>query len=220
MAVSRVLLESTGLGRFAISIKQKEKNKEAPLGRREIFSIISAKVKNKTASFLYHREKAMREKLSQSSENKSGRRLLPQRELLRKLLEQNRPKNTMVVKYNPKFPWGKIKIEQNKCSACGTCAALCPTGAISKKMKDDTQLLYFNSSLCTNCSLCRAACPEHAIGFEDDFDLADIIAEEATVVAAIQLSTCIICGEIITAQKNNICPTCRKRQTWPMYVKV
>ena len=220
MAVSRVLVEGMGLGKFAISIKQKEKSKEAPLGRREIFSIISAKVKNKTASFLYHREKAMREKLTQSSEDKSGRRLLPQRELLRKLLEQNRPENTMVVKYNPKFPWGKIKIEPNKCSACGTCAALCPTGAISKKMKDDTQLLYFNSSLCTNCSLCRAACPEHAIDFEADFALADIIADEATVVAAIQLSTCIICGEIITAQKNNICPTCRKRQTWPMYVNV
>ncbi len=107
MAVSRVLLESTGLGRFAISIKQKEKNKEAPLGRREIFSIISAKVKNKTVSFLYHREKAIREKLSQSPENKSGRRLLPQRELLRKLLEQNRSENTMVVKYNPELPWGK-----------------------------------------------------------------------------------------------------------------
>ena len=126
----------------------------------------------------------------------------------------------MVIKYNPNFPWGKIKIEQNKCSACGTCVALCPMGAISKKMKDDYQLLYFNSSLCTNCSLCRAACPENAIGFEDDFTLSDIVAEEATVVAAIQLSTCIICGEIITAQKNNICPTCRKRQTWPMYVNV
>jgi ferredoxin len=220
MAVSRALLEGMGLGKFTISIKEKEKNKEAPLGRREIFSIISAKVNNKAASFLYHREKAMREKLTQSPENKSGKQLLPQRELLRELLEQNRPEKTMVVKYNPEFPWGKIKIEQNKCSACGTCAALCPMGAISKKIKDDTQLLYFNSSLCTNCSLCRAACLEHAIGFEDDFDLADIIAEEATVVGAIQLSTCIICGEIITAQKNNICPTCRKRQTWPMYVKV
>jgi formate hydrogenlyase subunit 6/NADH:ubiquinone oxidoreductase subunit I/coenzyme F420-reducing hydrogenase delta subunit len=220
MAVSRVLLESTGLDRFGISIKEKEKNKEIPLGRREIFSIISAKVKDKAASFLYHREKAIREKLAPSPENKTDKRLLPQRESLRKLLKQNRPENTMVVKYNPKFPWGKIKIEQNKCSACGTCAALCPMGAISKKMKDDYQLLYFNSSLCINCSVCRAACPENAIGFEDDFALADIIAEEATVVAAIQLSTCIICGEIITAQKNNICPTCRKRQTWPMYVKI
>jgi ferredoxin len=220
MAVSRVLLESTGLDRFGISIKEKEKNKETPLGRREIFSIISAKVKDKAASFLYHREKAIREKLAPSPENKTGKRLLPQRESLRKLLKQNRPENTMVVKYNPKFPWGKIKIEQNKCSACGTCAALCPLGAISKKIKDDYQLLYFNSSLCTNCSLCRAACPENAIGFEDDFDLADIIAEEATVVAAIQLNTCVICGELITAQKNDICPTCRKRQTWPMYVKV
>jgi len=220
MAASRVLLERMGLGKFAISIKEKEKNKEVPLGRREIFSRISAKVKNKAASFLFHREKAIREKLAQSPENKTGKRLLPQRELLRELLNQNRSKNTTVVKYSPNFPWGKIKIDLNKCSACGTCAALCPTGAISKNMKDDYQLLYFNSSLCTNCSLCRAACPKNAIGFEDDFSLADIIADEATVVAAIQLSTCIICGEIITVQKNNLCPTCRKRQTWPMYVKV
>ena len=220
IAVSRVLLEGVGLVNFTISIKQKEKNKRFPLGRREIFSVISDKVKNKAASFLYHREKAIREKLTQSPENKSDRRLLPQRVLLRELLEQNRPEITMVVKYDPKFPWGKIKIEPKKCSACGTCAALCPMGAISKKIKNDYQLLYFGSSLCTNCSLCRAACPENAIDFEDDFTLADIIAKERTMVAAIQLSTCIICGEIITAQKNNLCSTCRKRQTWPMYVKV
>jgi ferredoxin len=219
IAVSQVLLESAGLGRFVISIKEKEKNKEAPLGRRELFSIISSKVRDKASSFLYHREKAIREKLTQNPENKTDKRPLHQRELLRKLLMKNRPENTMVVKYHPKFPWGKIKIEQSKCSACGTCAALCPMGAISKEMKDGYKLLYFDSSLCTNCSLCQTACPENAIGFEDNFALADIIAEEATVVAAIQLVACIICGEIITAQKNNLCPTCRKRQTWPMYVE-
>ena len=201
IAVCRVLLESAGLGRFAISIKEKEKDKEAPLDRRELFSIISHKVKEKAASFLYHQEKAIREKLARSPENETGKRLSPERDSLRKLLKQNRPENTMVVKYNPKFPWGKIKIEQDKCSACGTCAALCPMGAISKNMKNDCQLLYFNSSLCTNCSLCRAACPENAIGFEDDFDLADIIAEEATVVASIQLGTCIICGQISAQEK-------------------
>ena len=212
IAVSRVLLESTGLDRFAISIKEKEKNKEALLDRREIFSIVSDKVKSKAALFMCRRQKVIREKLTETPENKSGRRLLPQRALLRKLLEQNRPKNEMVVKYNPEFPWGKIKIERNKCSACGICAVTCPTGALSKKMKDDHQLLYFNSSLCTNCLLCRAVCPEHAIDFEDDFALDDIIEEEAAVVAAIQLSTCIICGEMIAAQKSNLCPTCRKRQ--------
>jgi ferredoxin len=220
ITVSRVLIESTGLDRFAISIKEKEKNKEVRLDRREIFSIISAKVKDKAASFLSHREKAIREKLTQGVDIKTGKRLLPQHESLRKFLKQNRPGNKMVVKYNSDFPWGKIKISQNKCSACGTCVSLCPMGAIFKKMKDEYQLLYFDSSLCTNCALCRAACPENAIGFEDEFALADIIAEEETVVAAIQLSTCTICGERIAAQKHDVCPTCRKRQTWPMYVKV
>jgi ferredoxin len=220
IAVSRVLLDWSGMGRFEMRIKQKEKEKEAALGRREIFSIISSKVKNRAVSFAYHREKAIREELAASHGSKASRRRLPQRELLCELLEQNRPHEEMILEYNPELPWGKIKIEQRKCSACGICTALCPTKAISKKIENDCLLLYFNSALCTNCSVCRAACPEQALEFEKYFALAGILKQEATVVAAIKLCACIVCGELITAQKNKLCPTCRKRQAWPNYFKV
>ena len=219
IAASRVLLESAGLADFEIRITQKEQDEEAPLGRREIFSEISDKVKNKAASFLYRREKAIREKLGHCPESKTGRGYLPQRQLLRRLLEQNRPQKDTMVEYNPEFPWGKIKIEHRQCSGCCTCAALCPTGAVSKKIENNCLFLYFNSALCTNCSVCRAACPEHAIDFEEDFAIEDILAQEPTVVAAIKLNTCLVCGELIAAPKGKLCSTCRKRQTWPMYVK-
>jgi ferredoxin len=212
MVVSRVLLQSTGLDRFTISIGEKEKKKEAALSRRDIFTKISNNVKNKAASFAYHREKAIRKTLAGNLESKEDKCLSPARELLRILLKQKVWKISPIVKYNSGFPWGRIKIEEKNCSACGICIALCPTRAITKKLENEYQLLYFNSSLCINCSLCKTACPEHAIDFEDDFALADIIAVEATVVAAIQLKACIICGELITVQKSTLCPTCRKRQ--------
>jgi ferredoxin len=220
ITTSRILLKSAGLDRFKINIEVREKNKEALLSRREIFSKISAKAKHKAASFAYHKEKAIRAKLADNREDEADKRPSPARQLLRKLLEQKGLEDDIVVKHNPAFPWAKIKIEEKKCSACGICPALCPTGAISKKLGNDTQLLFFNSSLCTNCSLCRAACPQNAIDFEENYPLADILEKEPVVIARIKLTLCFICGEMITAGKNKLCPTCRKRQVWPMYVKV
>ena len=220
ITTSRILLKSAGLGQFKINIEEREKNKEVTLTRREIFSKISSKAKHKAASFAYHKEKAIREKLAGSREEKADKRPSPARQLLQTLLEQKGLENDIVVKHNPAFPWAKIKIEEKKCSACGICLVLCPTGAISKKLEDDRQLLYFNSSLCTNCSLCKAACPQNAIDFEENFSLAKILEDEPVVVARIKLTPCLICGEIITAGKNQLCPTCRKRQVRPVYVKV
>lgn len=220
ITTSRVLLEATGLGQFAISIEEKEKSKEPMLSRREIFSTISNKAKSKAASFLHHREKAIRKKLAGNLQRKRGNRLSPDRELLLKLLKPKGWENEKVLEYKPEFPWGKIKIEKKNCSGCGTCVALCPTVAISKKLKNEQQFLFFNSSLCTNCSLCKEACPQGAIDFEENFALSDILEEEAKVVAKIKLTSCFICGEIIKAGKGKLCPTCEKRQVWPAYVKV
>ena len=220
ITTSHLLLKSAGLGQFKINIEENQKKKEATLSRREIFSKISSKAKHTAASFAYHKEKDIREKLAGNLKDKAVKRPSPSRQLLRKLLKQKGLENAIVVKHNPAFPWAKIKIEERKCSACGICPVLCPTGAISKKSENDKQLLFFNSSLCTNCSLCRAACPENAIDFEENFSLAEILEDEPVVVARIKLTPCLICGEMITAGKNKLCPTCRKRQAWPRYVKV
>jgi ferredoxin len=220
ITTSRLLLESTGLGQFAISVREKQKEQEPMLSRREVFSKIFNKAKSKAATFGYTGEKAIREKLTGNFESKKGKRLSPERKLLRELLTQKGCENATVVGYNPEFPWGDIKIDEKTCSACGTCVALCPTAAILKKLEDGYYSLYFKSSLCTNCSLCKAACPEKAIDFEEDFALGDLLADEAKVVARIRLASCSICGETIRAGKDTRCPTCQKRQVWPMHVKI
>jgi ferredoxin/coenzyme F420-reducing hydrogenase delta subunit len=218
ITASRIVLESAGLSQFTISIEEKEKKKEAMLSRRDVFLNISNKVKTKTASLLHHGEKTIRNKLTVIPENKQDKRLSPARKMLLSLLDQTRLKNGNSAHYTPDFPWGKIIIEEHSCSVCGICLAVCPTGAIYKKIKHEQHYFCFNSSLCNNCSLCKAACPENAIDFEDNFSLVAILKEQPGVVAKITMTSCIICGEVITTKKPAVCPTCQKRQVSPMHL--
>jgi ferredoxin len=224
--ISQVLLESMGLGRFSIGVaeREKKKEKEQVLSRREIFSKTSKKVKDKAASFLHHKEKAIRENVQEILRNKreagNGKRRSPRREFLRTLLKPIEGADIIVAQNKPEFPWKKIEIDEKRCSACGTCQALCPTGAIVKKWEHGSQLTFFTSSSCTNCFLCKEACPEQAIAFEGDFSLADLLEDEEKIVARVDLTSCFLCGEVITAGKSNLCPTCRKRQVQPMHIKV
>ncbi len=221
ITTSRVLFEGVGLEDFSIRMKEKEKRTEAMLNRREVFSIISSRLKTKAASFAHSGEKTIREKLTGNLKSrKEGKRLSPKGQFLRELLKQKGLENASAVKYNPEFPWGRIRIDQENCSACGICLALCPTGAISKESENEQQSLYFNSSACNNCSLCQEACPKNAIDFEEDFPLTDILKDEARVVARIKSTLCTICGETITAGKGKLCPTCQKRQVWPILFKI
>jgi ferredoxin len=215
---ARVLLEGSGLGHFPVNLMEKEKGKgkEKTLSRREIFSSISGEVKRKASSYIASKGKG----LAMSPETQVGQRSSPKRRLLRKLLDIKAQKGLKIVKHGPEFPWGKIRINKETCAVCGTCLALCPTGAISKKSENDCQVLYFNSSLCTNCSLCKEACPKNAIDFEVNLPLSDILEDEAKVVARVELIPCTVCGEMITGEKGNLCFTCQKRQVRPMHVSV
>jgi ferredoxin len=226
ITTSRVLLESMGLGRFSISVEEREKKKEKEevFSRREVFSKTSKKVKDKTTSFLHHKEKAIRENVQEMLSNKretgNGKRRSPRREFLRKLLKPKEGAGGIGAQYKPEFPWKKMEIDEKRCSACGICQALCPTGAIRKKWEHERQLTCFTSSSCTNCFLCKEACPEQAIEFEGEFFLADLLEDEERIVARVDVTSCFLCGEVITAGKSKLCPTCRKRQVQPMHIKV
>jgi ferredoxin len=54
--------------------------------------------------------------------------------------------------------------ENNSCTACGTCASACPTGAISIHETSST-----NVETCILCCACVKVCPENARAFKDPF---------------------------------------------------
>ncbi len=52
--------------------------------------------------------------------------------------------------------------DTEKCTHCGACTAVCPTGALSIKRPE--MEVVFEKDLCTVCELCILTCPTRAIG--------------------------------------------------------
>lgn len=58
-------------------------------------------------------------------------------------------------------------VSADLCHGCGTCAAICPSGAITV-IKDDRRGIYIpriDADRCTGCSVCLEVCPGHEVDF-------------------------------------------------------
>ena len=55
----------------------------------------------------------------------------------------------------------EIKRIKKKCTHCGACTAVCPTGALSIQRPD--MHVRFNQNKCSVCELCVPACPTRAM---------------------------------------------------------
>jgi 2-oxoacid:acceptor oxidoreductase delta subunit (pyruvate/2-ketoisovalerate family) len=51
----------------------------------------------------------------------------------------------------------------DKCTGCGTCARLCPEGAIKMELKNGKQKPRVDLNYCKGCGLCAEECPVKAI---------------------------------------------------------
>ena len=54
-----------------------------------------------------------------------------------------------------------VKRRKRKCTHCGACTAVCPTGALSIQRPE--MEVVFDESKCSICELCVAACPTRAM---------------------------------------------------------
>ena len=56
----------------------------------------------------------------------------------------------------------EIKRDEEKCTRCGACTAVCPTGALSVTRPE--MEVAFDQQKCSVCELCVTACPPRAMG--------------------------------------------------------
>jgi len=216
VACATAVLESMALlENISIAVEQKPGERDAVWGRREIFSSIARQVRHHAALFGHRTERAIRGRLSREL-GVEGRAVTPspRRELLRELLDHSGRASRAVTAYRRDFPWGRIRVREEDCSACGVCARVCPTGAICEEAEKGSHYrLRFDGSACTNCGLCQEACP--LIEFDERFALADIAGGQSRIVASVELSSCVVCGEVVPSGRGEACPTCKKRQVGP-----
>ena len=55
----------------------------------------------------------------------------------------------------------EVKRDKKKCTHCGACTAVCPTGALVVQRPEMSVL--FEQNKCSVCELCIPACPTHAM---------------------------------------------------------
>jgi ferredoxin len=55
----------------------------------------------------------------------------------------------------------EVKRSESKCTHCGACTAVCPTGALSVKRPE--MAVDFDQGKCSVCELCVPACPSRAM---------------------------------------------------------
>lgn len=128
-------------------------------------------------------------------------------------------------------PLGCVTLDSERCTACGLCAAQCPTGAlqIAWEESDETFRLLFQHRLCTACKLCADLCPEGSLAVTRTINKAGV-AGEAKVLYEDKLLRCRECGSPIgterlvgqiekrvaeiglaEGERRRLCPDCKMR---------
>ncbi len=92
-------------------------------------------------------------------------------------------------------PMGQVNVEGDMCSACGSCAVACPTGALSIGADDDAAFtLTLDLVACTACGACVPSCPERAISLQRVIASSSFKSARKVVARVETNGHCTVCG--------------------------
>jgi ferredoxin len=92
-------------------------------------------------------------------------------------------------------PFGWLEADAAKCSSCGICAVICPTGALEFNSAGDTELI-FRHDQCVACGRCVRHCPEQCLELTRRLDLARWDLPPAVLESSAMLN-CSKCGVLV-----------------------
>ncbi len=96
-------------------------------------------------------------------------------------------------------PLGIVQIDQAVCTACGLCAAICPTEALQAETTAEHWTLRFEAASCIACAQCVSVCPEQtrgAIRVHRMISWEQLLAGPR-VLAQDRVTRCVRCGASI-----------------------
>lgn len=98
----------------------------------------------------------------------------------------------------PNIPFGNVSIITDNCTLCLSCAAICPTQALTDG--GEKPALYFTEQNCIQCGLCESVCPEKVINLTSqiNFDRQRRISPQ--LLKQEKPFECIVCGQEFATQ--------------------
>jgi Ni,Fe-hydrogenase III small subunit/formate hydrogenlyase subunit 6/NADH:ubiquinone oxidoreductase subunit I len=83
--------------------------------------------------------------------------------------------------------FGLPVIDFTRCTSCGECARVCPTGAIRTGAESERRTLTLSYAACIQCRECLDACPEHVVSPGRDVDVAAYSREQLAQSASFEV---------------------------------
>lgn len=190
------------------------KSPEKPVSRREFLGAIRKNAMGAAAASIPdfdNKDKAEAEEFKDVIQKRPGnlkRTLLI--ESLRNFSQKDRTLKTVYVNSNDAI-LAEIEVT-SECAACGVCAALCPTGAITQIQREDLFSLSFSPYLCTNCQICAKACMHKAINIKESALLNLLLEQKEVELFEGKRKACAVCKmDFIDKGSADICPLCIDR---------
>lgn len=100
----------------------------------------------------------------------------------------------------------------SECTACGVCAMLCPTGAITQEEEEKKYQLKFRPHLCVNCRTCFDACMYKTLKVKKTALLNHLLDRPEMVVFEGIKSVCAVCKIGFIGSSSKVCPVCSDSQ--------
>jgi len=179
--------------------------KNPPVSRREMFGVFSLESKRLASRAFANAE-------SQTGETKRGPR---ERRRLISVLGSASSNRSMQLQAQG-LALVRL-IADDKCTACGTCARICPNGALQFTTPTrDSYRLAFVTAACMDCGVCASVCKPHALQRDGMPTLAELLAQEPITLRAGSLCACDKCGaRFASVAETRLCPICALRKADP-----
>lgn len=100
----------------------------------------------------------------------------------------------------------------SRCTGCGVCATLCPTGAITASWTEGDFVLGYRPRDCTGCRVCVIVCGPRAIRAKERVRLDPLLVETEVPLLRAPRATCRRCRDPFPVNGSETCPLCTHLQ--------